>query len=123
MESEGVKEALHDVHAHEHEESEGEECKEQQEEHNSLQDNILAFCFKNLLSKSLVEEDLSKLGVSKGKSPKTEIRGSVGNGTENEFNSFNQLVNEQLREGVVAALSTFFGKSFSNLVNLLISVN
>lgn len=45
-------------------------------------------------------EDFGKLTVSKRKSPETEVRSGVRYGTENEFNSFDHLMDEVLTESM-----------------------
>jgi len=47
------------------------------------------------------EEDSCQLSMGEGKSPESEIRGGVGNCTKHEFNSFNQLVDQDVCEGNV----------------------
>ena len=64
---------------------------------------------------SLFPEDSGQLGVSKRKGPETQVGSSVGNHTQDEFNGFNGLVNNNLAKSVffifvVASTSvTFLG--------------
>lgn len=80
VESEGMQEALHGVHAHQDEEGNREKGKEQQEHSNSIHSDF-HFCCECLLLKGLLEEDTGKLGMGKRKSPKTKVRGRVGDCT------------------------------------------
>jgi hypothetical protein len=50
--------------------------------------------------KKLLKESFSELRVSEGQSPKTEVRSSVRNATENEFNGLNHLMDEVVTESV-----------------------
>mmetsp|Transcript_23169 Transcript_23169/g.54823 ORF Transcript_23169/g.54823 Transcript_23169/m.54823 type:complete len:609 (+) Transcript_23169:149-1975(+) len=63
----------------------------------------------------LLPENSGKFGVSKRKSPQTEVGSSVGNHSQNEFNRFNGLMDHNFSKSmffvvVIAAVSmTFFG--------------
>ena len=52
----------------------------------------------------LVVEHMCELRVSQTQSPQSQIRGSVGDGSKNELNRFDQLMNEDLSEVVVSVL-------------------
>jgi hypothetical protein len=62
-------------------------------------------CFETSLD-CVIEEDGGKLTMGKGKSPETEIRSCVGDGTENEFDGLNQLMDEEIREGSIMTAVT-----------------
>jgi len=115
-----VQEALHCVHAHQDEEGNREEGKEQQEHSNRIHSDFHFSC-EGLLLKGLLEENTGKLGMGKRKSPKTKVRGSVGDCTEDELNSFDQLMNEQLGEGVLLFGLPFVSYSLRNLLDVLVS--
>ena len=47
-----------------------------------------------------MQEDESKLGVSQGEGPQTQVGGGVGDGTEDELDGLDQLMDEKLIDGV-----------------------
>jgi hypothetical protein len=47
---------------------------------------------------SVFEEHSCELPVSKGQSPETEVRGSVGNGTKGKLDRLNELMDEDVSE-------------------------
>ncbi len=54
----------------------------------------------------LVIEHMCELRVSQTQSPQSQIGGCIGDGSKNELNRFNQLMNEDLSEIVVSVLWT-----------------
>jgi len=46
----------------------------------------------------LFEKDGSQLGVSQGEGPQTEVGGGVADRSKDEFNRFNQLVDNDLHK-------------------------
>jgi hypothetical protein len=77
VQTEGVQEALHGVHAHEHAEGDREEGEEGNEEPEYRPAGCLRFKASTVLHKDQLQEDSGQLRVSEGESPKTEVGGCV----------------------------------------------
>jgi hypothetical protein len=56
------------------------------------------------LSKEDRQENFTELSVSQRKGPKTQVRGSVGNTSEDKFDSLNDLMDEDLANTIVVIL-------------------
>mmetsp|Transcript_8920 Transcript_8920/g.17665 ORF Transcript_8920/g.17665 Transcript_8920/m.17665 type:complete len:96 (-) Transcript_8920:1356-1643(-) len=84
MKTESVKEALKDIHTKKYAESSS--CKNSIPNEGSKPVDIKS------RKDGLLPEHSSELGVSQGKGPKTEVRSSVGNHTENKLNSLDGLM-------------------------------
>ena len=88
--------AFHDVHDHEHTEG----CANESEEGQVHLDEAATGHGGH---QELVVEDLGKLRVGQGEGPETKVRGSVGDGTKNELDGLDHLMDEDL-DSVVWAL-------------------
>lgn len=78
---------------------------------------------ETVLGQTEIPEDGSELGVSKRQGPETEVGSGVGNGTENELNSLNDLMDESLAEVEGTAVSvtvTTGSRSGSGLLVVLV---
>ncbi len=92
VQTKGVKETFQDIHSQQH--SKGDSSKKSET-------NVGGQPVDFKSSKhALLPENGSKFGVSKRQGPKTEVRGRVGNHTENELNSFNGLVDKNLTKAM-----------------------
>ena len=66
----------------------------------------------------LLPKHSGKLRVSKGKGPKTEVRGSVGDHTKNKLNGLNGLVDDNLTKSMfIVMVFTMYGLFFSVVLN------
>merc|ERR1719272_2299614 len=99
MESDGMKSALHDIHHHQDGHSHGPEGEPHDEGADDSTDKALIGTPSQ--GETLFEEDSSELRVSKGESPQSEVRGSVGDRSENKLDGLNHLMDEKSAEGVV----------------------
>lgn len=97
METQGVEEALKGVHKHEDGEGNTPECWPKNESEDNGHESAISL---ECVLEEETHEYFSELTVRKGKSPKTKIGGSVGYGTEDEFDGLDHLVDEVLTESV-----------------------
>ena len=93
VETKGVQEALHHVHRHQ-----DTNCERNPHE---VADPDTEECTANRVSlkgrhNSVFYEDSGKLTVSKRKSPETEVRSCVGDGTQHKLDCLYQLVNNDV---------------------------
>ena len=110
VKSETMQEAFHLVHAHNHSKCNRPESWVHKETSKDCSTNTGRFVDTNIVLDDQVEEHFRKLTVSKRKSPESEVRSSVGDGSENKLNGFNQLVDECFSERMVMVWSTHFLK-------------
>jgi hypothetical protein len=98
-----MQEALHLVHAHNDSECNRPEGWEQEEAENKCHwdcftfsevDSHSTFVDTEIVLNDQVEEHFRKLSVSKRKSPKSEVGSSVGNGSKDELNGLNKLMDK-----------------------------
>jgi len=88
-----VKTALKQIHSHEHTNC----CEHEHVESEEQADEVTA---DKAGAEAHVEEDFSQLAVSQRQSPQTQVGGGIGNGTQDELDCLDALVNEQLTERV-----------------------
>ena len=97
VQTQGVQRALEQVHTHQHKDRrthEHEEAEEQSQHGATLE----------AWNETVVEEHFRQLRVGKRQSPKTQVGGSVRNGTKHELDRLNQLVNHHLAELMAVVL-------------------
>jgi len=99
METESMEEALEDIHHHEHGKSHSHEGEPEDESGDGKADGRRARGPGD--SQELLQEHFSELGVSKGQGPETKVGSGVGNSSEDEFDGLNELMDEDLTNGVV----------------------
>ena len=97
VKTESMKEAFHDIHDHKDTEGGTDEDKEA----NEHEEDISRFKAWN---HSTIIEDLGELRVSKRESPETQVRGSVGDSSENVLNNLDDLMDHDLHETFVAMM-------------------
>ena len=107
MQTQCVQCALQQVHAHEHEDGRTHED-EEAEEHRDHGATLEA------RNEAVIEEHLGELGVSKGQSPQTKVRSSVGDGTEHELNGLNQLMDHHFAK--VMGMSCVVASTLNNVI-------
>jgi len=108
METESVKATFHDVHHHQYSSGSAHENEEGDKASSYTSTRHKGY-------KYLIEENFSQLRVSKRQSPQSQVRGSVGNCSQNKFDGLNHLVNEKVCKFVViSSLLSVEEDSFSN---------
>ncbi len=108
VQTQGVQRALQQVHHHQHEDRRSHEHEEPEEK----RQHRTALEARN---QTVVKEHLGQLRVGKRQSPKTQVGGSVRNGSQHELNRLNQLVDHHFAELVAVVL---LGTSARNNVRL-----
>jgi len=135
METQSMQEALENIHNHQNSESDSHESEPEEEGHDTNSPNRLVLLSQRLTIfnyfgalnrlpvhvEHLSEEDEGELGMGKWQSPKTQVRGGVRHGTENELNGFNHLMDEGFSEATMAFNFLLFLKDVSDLLNVVLT--
>jgi len=103
MKTKCVQEAFHAVHEHKHTHGNTPEAWPQ---NNTKNDSCPHFICSEAIEEDHFDEYFSKLSVCQRKSPKSEVRCSVWNSSQNKFNSFNHLMNKCFTETMAMVFHT-----------------
>lgn len=100
MESDGMESALHDIHHHQDSHGNAPEGEPKQEGFEDYPDEAGAGTMPSF-GETLLEEHFTQLGMSKGESPQSEVRGSVRDSSEDELDGLDHLMDKEASERVV----------------------
>jgi len=112
MESERVQEALEHVHQHEHAPCDSHVCEPEDEgpdgdSNYALGRSIYTICVLVPLDREHEsQEHLSELGMGQGQGPESQVRGGVGDSSEDEFDGLDHLMDEEVAEGLTMRMLT-----------------
>jgi hypothetical protein len=101
MKTECMQEAFHHVHGHQDSHSEGNP--EEVSYPHTKEGASYRMSFEGRHN-GVFKEDSRQLTMSKGEGPQTQIGSSIGDGTQDELNGLDQLVDKDIGEGTMSFL-------------------